>query len=379
MHNTTRIPGLDALRAFAIAWTMLFHSWVVGGLGAWDALAKPGWMGVDLFFVLSGFLIGGQVFAPLAAGARFSYADFYTRRAFRILPAFLVVLALYVAWPGMREAPGMEPAWKFLAFVYNLSVDYGQHKAFSHAWSLCVEEHFYLLFPTLALLLAPRLGPRRAIALFAALVAGGMILRGLVWQLSLAPVDHMDDPVRPFATRFVEDIYYPTWNRLDGLLAGVALAAWKAWRPASWAGFVRRDGTLLVAGLAALGVALAVCRDRTGPLASIAGFPLVALGFALLVAAGSSPTSRLSRFAPPGSGWLAAVSYSLYLVHKPVFVAVSDALPATMPGPVRFVAIAIASLAAGGALHYLVERPGLRLRARLLRREARAVAVPEPA
>ena len=104
-----RIAGLDGLRALAIAWVMLFHAWIVGGLGDWDAIATPGWVGVDLFFVLSGFLIGGQVFAPLAAGARFSYADFYARRAFRILPAFLAVLAGEEGRAALR-ALGFEPS-----------------------------------------------------------------------------------------------------------------------------------------------------------------------------------------------------------------------------------------------------------------------------
>jgi peptidoglycan/LPS O-acetylase OafA/YrhL len=92
-----RLPGLDLLRAIAIIWVMLFHSWVVGGLGdgfAW--LSGYGWMGVDLFFVLSGYLIGSQLLKPLSRGEPLSFSGFYLRRAFRVLPAFLVVLALYV-------------------------------------------------------------------------------------------------------------------------------------------------------------------------------------------------------------------------------------------------------------------------------------------
>ena len=73
----------------AIVWVMLFHSFVVGGLGPdWAWLSRYGWMGVDLFFVLSGFLIGSQVLVPLARGQRLDFKDFYLRRAFRILPAF---------------------------------------------------------------------------------------------------------------------------------------------------------------------------------------------------------------------------------------------------------------------------------------------------
>uniref|UniRef100_UPI0017837874 acyltransferase family protein n=1 Tax=Pseudomonas viridiflava TaxID=33069 RepID=UPI0017837874 len=93
-----RYPALDLLRGIAIVWVMLFHSFVVGGLGPdWAWLSRYGWMGVDLFFVLSGFLIGTQVLGPLARGQGLDFKAFYLRRAFRILPAFLVVLAIYMA------------------------------------------------------------------------------------------------------------------------------------------------------------------------------------------------------------------------------------------------------------------------------------------
>ena len=94
------LPGLDLLRAIAIVWVMLFHSFLVGGLGADFAwLSRFGWAGVDIFFVLSGFLIGTQVLQQLQRGQGFSLGGFYARRAWRILPAFAVVLALYVAFP----------------------------------------------------------------------------------------------------------------------------------------------------------------------------------------------------------------------------------------------------------------------------------------
>src|ERR1700733_3108414 len=83
------LPGLDLLRAIAICWVMCFHSFLVGGLNhhfAW--LSRFGWMGVDLFFVLSGFLIGSQVLYPLTHGKEFSFRVFYICRALGILPAF---------------------------------------------------------------------------------------------------------------------------------------------------------------------------------------------------------------------------------------------------------------------------------------------------
>ena len=81
-------------------------------------------MGVDLFFVLSGFLIGSQVLAPLARGERLSFGGFDLRRAFRILPAFVAVLAVYLLVPGFRASwAGNLGAWKFLSFTLNLLID----------------------------------------------------------------------------------------------------------------------------------------------------------------------------------------------------------------------------------------------------------------
>ena len=237
------LPGLDLLRAWAIVWVMLFHSYIVGGVGehfAW--LANCGWMGVDLFFVLSGYLIGGQLLASLVRGEPLAWPDFYRRRAFRILPAFVVVLAVYVAFPMLREAPGLQPVWQFLSFTLNLLIDYRNNPAFSHAWSLCVEEHFYLLFPWLAWWLTRRPSMCRAVAVGVGVVAFGMAVRGYVWLHHMAPLREVDGAA--FGLRFVEGIYYPTWARLDGLLAGVTLAALQIGRPQVWRWWQARRGIL---------------------------------------------------------------------------------------------------------------------------------------
>ncbi|GAB1596656.1 acyltransferase family protein [Lysobacter claricitrinus] len=373
-----RIRGLDGLRALAIVWVMLFHSWVVGGLGRWDWLATPGWMGVDLFFVLSGYLIASQVFAGIARGERFSYVDFYTRRAFRILPAFLVVLGVYVAAPAIREAKSLPPVWMFLTFTQNLLVDYAHDRAFSHAWSLCVEEHFYLLFPALALLLARRARTRGVAAIALALVIGGIAWRALVWTHGLAPLGDASGDPSAFGARWVEWIYYPTWCRLDGLLFGVLLAAVRTWRPSWWTAIEARNGAIASTGFACLVLAVLITHERDGLLASVAGFPLVSFAMALLVAAGASSRSWISRLTPPGAGWIAAASYSLYLTHKAVFAVVDDALPEDVHGLARFAVIGAGAVAVGALLHYVVERPGLRMRRRLLRRRAAtAMALPE--
>ncbi len=358
-----RLPGLDLLRAIAVVWTMLFHSFLVGGLGDdWSWLSRYGWMGVDLFFVLSGFLIGSQVLKPLSNGDRFSFRDFYMRRAFRILPSFFAVLALYLLWPGFREAPGMEPWWKFAGFFMNVSIDYTNNASFSHAWSLCVEEHFYLLFPLLALAMLRRPSMKVFVAVCALIVALGIALRTGTWL-------HFDT-LGSDRSWFVENIYYPTWNRLDGLLAGVILAVWKTYRPHSWARAATRANLVLLAGLAMMALSFWLFRERTGLLGNSIGWPVLSLGLAMLVFAGAQPNSWIGRRTLPGAGWLAAVSFSLYLVHKPIYGLVQTYLGDALEGRgyVAFAMYGGASLLGAALLHYSVERPGLRLRERLMRR-----------
>jgi peptidoglycan/LPS O-acetylase OafA/YrhL len=280
------------------------------------------------------------------------------------------VLALYVALPAIREADCLPPAWMFLTFTQNLFVDYANDKAFSHAWSLCVEEHFYLLFPTLALVLARRTGTRAVAVVTTLVLLGGIALRAAIWLHALAPLDAMPGAAPGFGARWVEWIYYPTWCRVDGLLFGVLLAAIRTWRPAWWARIERRNGAVALAGVALLALAVAVCADRNGLAASVVGFPLVSLAMALLVASAAAPRGWISRFTPPGAAWIAAASYSLYLVHKAVFATVDRVLPTDASPLMRFVVIGTAAVAAGALLHYTIERPGLRLRGRLLARRA---------
>lgn len=361
-----RMPGLDLLRALAVIWVMLFHSFVVGGLGEdWEWLSRYGWMGVDLFFVLSGFLIGSQVLRPLARGQALSFRDFYLRRAFRILPAFWVVLALYVAFPWLREAPGMEPWWKFATFIMNLSIDYRNNAAFSHAWSLCVEEHFYLMFPLLAWALMRRPSVVKFGAVCVLVVLAGIALRSGVWLHNNA-LDQAGTQSRP--SWFVEDIYYPTWNRLDGLLFGVVLAVLRTFRPLQWQRLQFNANALLLAGLVVMAFSFWLFRDRVGLLGNSVGWPFMSFGMALLVCAGTSERCWIGKRAIPGIGWVAAASFSLYLTHKAAFHVTQSLFGEQLDGRgvLAFIAYAAAALVTAAVLHYAVEKPFLGLRAHFL-------------
>lgn len=335
---------------------MLFHSFLVGGLGPdFEWLSRFGWAGVDIFFVLSGFLIGVQVLRPLQRGQALSFSGFYARRAWRILPAFAVVLAIYVFIPSAREAPGLEPWWKFATFTMNLLVDYGRNQAFSHAWSLCVEEHFYLIFPLVAVALSRRPCAAKFFSVAVGLVLLGLVLRGSVWLF-----DSAADPQRNW---FIEDIYYPSWMRMDGLLVGVLLASFKVYRPQAWDRLQTRANAILLAGIAVCCLALVIFRDRTGLLANTLGWPLLSSGFGLLVFAGADKFSLISGRVR-GAGWIASISYSLYLSHKLAYhFAQEHVLPLLPPsGYLQFLAYASAALVFGALVHFAVERPFLRLR-----------------
>jgi peptidoglycan/LPS O-acetylase OafA/YrhL len=350
-----RQPGLDLLRALAVLWVVLYHlaSYGIALPGAVD----HGWMGVDLFFVLSGYLIGGQLLRPYAAGGRPSWRRFLLRRALRVLPAYLAVLAIYAAVPAVRESPGLRPLWQFFTFTVNLVPDSGR-LAFSHAWSLCVEEHFYLLLPPIVWLLARYPGARRT-ALFAlAVFAGGMLLRGWLWQQDVGPylgVSGADG----FLARFVALIYNPTYARLDGLLVGVMLAAVRAFRPGWWAWMRQRGSMLMVAGLAILALAMQFKLDSHAGVVLV--FPLVAVGFGCLLVAASERGWRV-----PGAAFVAAIAFSLYLSHKAVFHVLraqcGDAL--TGSDTLAFGVYMAAALVVATLLYLTVERPFLRLRDR---------------
>lgn len=185
-----RLPGLDLLRAVAIAWVMLYH------VTLFDLLPDPdhwvvefGWMGVDIFFVLSGYLIASQLLKPIANGGAPDYRNFFSRRILRTLPAYLAVWSVYFLVPGTREMP-IQPFWRFASFTENILANLDS-RAFSHAWSLCVEEQFYLVLPVFVVWLSRRPSPRKVVFTLLAVLAFGMVIRGSLWlwQVASTPFD----------------------------------------------------------------------------------------------------------------------------------------------------------------------------------------------
>jgi len=357
-----RLFGLDTLRMLAIAVVMLYHLTIFGELPLRILpVTYFGWMGVDLFFVLSGFLIGQQALKPYLAGQRLSITQFYKRRAYRILPAYLAVLALYFFVPGWREAPQLAPLWKFLTFTMNLGFSFDR-RAFSHAWSLCVEEHFYLVLPLLVTLLMRRPSARKTGAVLASVVLLGIFLRAFL--------------MARYPDEVWTRIYFPSYTRLDGLLTGVGLAIIRAFRPQWWQALMQRGHALLFTGIVCVGCVVWMFRNQdlgndTGSAmwGVILGFPLLSLGLGLITASSVSSNGLLARVKVPGAETVATLAFGLYLTHKAVGHMVMLHFPqiTVSQGPGSWLLYAVACFSAAWLLHVTVERPFLRLRDRVER------------
>lgn len=353
-----REPGLDLLRAVAIVLVVFYHAGIFGFRLPWD-LQRFGWVGVDLFFVLSGYLIGGQLFARWQSRGEIGFGRFYARRALRILPAYLCVLAIYYFVPSGREYPVLAPAWKFLVSVQNFGLRGGT--AFSHAWSLAVEDQFYLLLPLLLLLV--NRSARTSMILPGLILLGGLALRGfLAWQFP-SPAGGVSFRAYQFW------IYYPTWTRLDPLVLGVVLAAIRRYRRLWWETLLDKAPWLLPLGLASIVYGLYL---GEGELLTIAAcvwqFPLIAFGMALLLICGVSPRLAFARLRIPGSAFLASIAYSTYLSHKLIIhfvlqLCAKYSLALTSAWATLLLHFFI--YATGALLFFAVERPFLQLRNRV--------------
>ena len=358
---TQRNHGLDTLRALAIIFVVLHHYVLfVSGEDTFGWVGEIGWVGVDLFFALSGYLIGNQIFAALRSGRPFSLPRFYARRLLRTLPNFYVVLALYFLWPGFRHGSPLLPLWHYVSFTQNINLQPGS--AFSHAWSLCIEEQFYMLLPALALGVASmRRSLRWAWGAIALAFVAGMVIRYTVWGELVAQS-------REPGTSYFKYIYYSTFCRFDELVAGVALALLKNFHPRAWRSLTGHGNGLLAGGAALAGVTFWLfLHERQALPITVLGFPLLALSFSMLIVSALCRKSVLRTVRVPGAASLALWSYAIYLGHKQLCILARGPLERLGYGPESALAIAVmlfSSVFAGWLLYRCVETPFMRLRAR---------------
>ncbi len=355
-NSPARFAGLDGLRAIAVVLVLVYHLFPGSPL-------RGGFVGVDVFFVISGFLITSLLLRPSRAGAlgsRRRLVDFWRRRARRLLPALAVVVTVCAtaAWViGGDVLVGMgRQVLGSATFSYNwLAIaddsDYFAATApelFRNFWSLAVEEQFYLVWPLLLPLIMLIPGRWSRIALVLLLGAGSA-----VWMAALV------------ADGDVTRAYFGTGSHAFGILLGIALAfvmtgvpdrSWMRTRKA-------RAGSLLV-GLAGVGlIVLAALRAETPDAATFPGALLMAsAGSALAIVAGIGPGSWFGRALDAAPlKWIGDRSYGIYLWHWPVLVLVLVATrgfgpEGGVPPLAGSVALAI-SLAAAELSYRYVEQP----------------------
>jgi len=310
------LPGLDGLRAVAVLAVMLYH----GGVGS----LSGGFLGVDVFFALSGFLITSLLLAEWDRTGRVRLGAFWARRARRLLPALVVVILAVVAWAALVADAAMLARvrtdglaslfyvsnWAFVIQGQSYFDQFTVPSPFRHTWSLAIEEQFYLVFPFVFIAAMTVLRRRRWVSLLFGL---GALLSAALMAVLLEPGT---DPSRA---------YYGTDTRLQTLLVGAALAAATAGRGVP--GWLRRISAVIsLVGAAVLVVAF-LRVSETSEWMYQGGFLVVAIASAAVISgvafAPASPVNRVLSLRPLVA--IGVISYGLYLWHWPVFLALTPA------------------------------------------------------
>ncbi|MCJ7436816.1 MAG: acyltransferase [Acidimicrobiia bacterium] len=301
----------------AVIAVLLYHGGVSGMRG--------GFLGVDIFFVLSGYLITTLLFVEFGRSGRIGLLAFWARRARRLLPALGVVFAGILLYALVVAAPaelakirgdalaslGYVANWRFVFSGQSYFDQFAAPSPFRHLWSLAIEEQFYLVWPIVVLLLLrwrPRLG------MLARVFAFGAVLSAVLMAALYSPGS---DPSR---------VYYGTDTRSQALLVGATLAVVllrlrtqgeRRVRSVPWV----RSG---IGGAVVLGVLLVTVRD-TSPWMYRGGYFLAAIATAAVIGAAVQPRRNLVRagLSPTPLRWIGKISYGLYLWHWPVFLTIT--------------------------------------------------------
>jgi peptidoglycan/LPS O-acetylase OafA/YrhL len=349
--SRARLPAFDWLRAVAVLLVLGRHR------DLHPLWHQAGWIGVDLFFVLSGFLVSQLLFNEYRLTSRVSAKRFLIRRAFKIYPGFVALLVVTSAYFVTRK--GGLPLDRFLIEAFFLQ-NYREGLN-DHTWSLAVEEHFYFALAACCAVAAQKTkwlaGNSRAIPYLLlttiVVVAGARIASALLLPYSA----HLH--------------FSGTHARIDGLLFGVLISYFYCYERERFCAFVQRRRLILLAASSALLLPALVWKVEELPMYSI-GFTLLYLGFGGIlacVAAGvreAEPraSGRLAAFAAS----IGAQSYSIYLWHMPIAGWGMNLLQRVLPFDLNGAAGGLVYLAAvtstGVLMARLVEYPCLKLRDR---------------
>ncbi len=357
------LPGLDGLRAIAVVAVMIYHAnsaWLPGGF-----------LGVEMFFVISGYLITLLLIAERERTYRISLGQFWLRRARRLLPAVFLMMLMVTLWTAIFERHALgQLRGDVLAGTFYVSNWYqiweglgytasGDFAPLRHLWSLAVEEQFYLIWPIIMVLLLGRAGTRRVADvsrwLFVAAVAITVLVAlafhaGPIGEPTQTPDAYWWIGGRPISK--LDTLYLSTFTRAGGLLLGAAFAL--VWRPyAVMRGPLRTKGHLFdVFALLALVFLAWMCWAT--PLVTVdgadaqlfrGGLFFAGLAMLVLIAAVSHRGAFAGRLlGMPILVWIGVRSYGLYLFHWPIFMIIRGV--AGNPLSVREFAIAMAATVA---------------------------------
>ena len=349
-----RSGWLDALRAFAVLAVVTFHTVQMSPLqgSAFSKVTYYGQYGVDLFFVLSGWLIGTIFWREMHQSGEVAIARFWARRALRTIPPYLVALALSWSAVGFFRGQRFDPG--YLLFLQNY---YKEIPFFLVSWSLCIEEHFYLFIPALVALLARLFGP-------------AVLPWSLLALMCLSPIARAVE----FEPHFASTLGYAltaTHLRLDG----IALGFWASFAAIRWPRIFAETASSW--GLKCVGLAVLA---GTILLESLGGEELryvllptaLAALFSILVVA--RPVDRVTRFDShvlPWSAfrWIGLRSYSAYLIHAlAIHTTILSLNRLTGPDLLYWPVVIVMILAATIAFYSLVEHNAIKLRDALVRR-----------
>jgi peptidoglycan/LPS O-acetylase OafA/YrhL len=329
--------------------------------GIWPAVTHNGWIGVDLFFVLSGFLISGLFFSEYRTNRSISFKRFFIRRGLKIYPAFY----LYLFLTGMVSYivfHAVAPAARYLPEVF--FVQNYWHGVWDHTWSLGVEEHFYILLPCLLFFLVKRSpeqrDPFRALPWIFVVVA---VLCILFRAASVC-----------FGTPNYHIAYVASHDRMDALFFGVLLGYFHHFRPQVLDHLLHSTGNRVVIAACSVALVSTVCLfPRDSRFFSTFGFTCVYLGFGGILLLSlylqgilRGITARFMRGIGTATAYVGMYSYSIYLWHGPTGAwfpgLVRRVLHVSFGAHERFAVYMIGSLAIGITMSKIVEYPILRLR-----------------
>lgn len=379
-HEAVHTPALDGLRAVAILWVIPHNAGFLEAphyqqiwrhpegwpLWAADHLAQMGWIGVQLFFVLSGFLITRILLR--SRNSEHYFSNFYARRALRILPLYyltltiiFVVLPRFQAVPQELHASQHDQIWLWV-FLSNWAQPFGHGvPGLTHFWSLAVEEQFYLVWPFVVLFL----NDRRLIFTAVGLCVGALVLRLTMQAQGANP----------------EMLYHFTVSRMDALLFG-AIAALIAENPGLRSRAQRnvKRAIPVAAVLFLAGGLPTLLYDRTDAITQNIGYSLAGISFALVVLRlvlidGGSRGLLDMVLSTRSARSVGKYSYAMYVVHFPLHKLLGERALHSLAGPEPFspavaltYAVSLTAIAygVGMASYYLIEGPFLRQKHRFV-------------